>query len=140
MGWEAGLQKANIDRQDRPAKRLLIVDDEQSICEFVRRVAESEGYEVEVALTHEQFSETYDRFQPSAILLDLVMPKVDGIALLATLADKQCRAQLLIMSGYHPELLKSGSRLGSGYNLDVRGTLHKPFGVSELQSALHWLE
>ena len=134
------LREVDRESAERPEKRLLVIDDEQSICDFVRRVAESEGYDVEIATTHEQFHEAYDRFQPSAILLDLVMPKVDGIALLATLAEKQCTAQLLIMSGYHPELLKSGSRLGSGYNLDVRGTLHKPFGVSELQSALQWLE
>jgi len=124
----------------KPDRRLLIVDDEPSICDFVRRVAESEGYNVETATTHDQFGAAYDRFRPSAILLDLVMPKVDGIALLEMLAEKQCTARLLIMSGYHPELLKSGSRLGNGYNLDVRGTLHKPFGVSELQSALHWLD
>jgi len=140
MGRNASPKKAKQQDDAKPARRLLVVDDEQSICDFVKRVAESEGYDVAVALTHEQFSEAYDRFQPSAILLDLVMPKVDGIALLAKLAEKQCTAQLLIMSGYHPELLKSGSRLGSGYNLDVRGTLHKPFGVSELQSALQWLE
>jgi DNA-binding response OmpR family regulator len=133
-------QEAERMSPAKAEKRLLIVDDEPSICDFVKRVAESEGYDVEVALTDEQFHEVYDRFQPSAILLDLVMPKVDGIALLATLAEKHCTAQLLIMSGYHPELLKSGSRLGSGYNLDVRGTLHKPFGVTELQSALQWLE
>ena len=134
------LREADRESAEKPETLLLVVDDEVSICDFVRRVAESEGYDVEIATTDEQFHEAYERFRPSAILLDLVMPKVDGIALLATLAEKRCTAQLLIMSGYHPELLKSGSRLGSGYNLDVRGTLHKPFGVSELQSALQWLE
>src|SRR5262245_12051298 len=124
----------------KPDRRLLIVDDEPSICEFARRVAESAGYDVETATTQDQFGAIYERLRPSVLLLDLVMPKVDGIALLGMLAEKQCTARLLIMSGYHPELLKSGSRLGSGYNLDVRGTLHKPFGVSELQSALQWLE
>jgi DNA-binding response OmpR family regulator len=120
-------------------KRLLVIDDEQSICEFVRRVAESEGFEVVTAVTHEQFNVAYDSFRPSAILLDLMMPHVDGVALLEKLAEKHCTAQLMIMSGYHPELLNSSRRLGSNYALDVRGTLRKPFGVAELKNALHWL-
>ena len=140
MGWDNSPPRAARLNMDRPPRRLLVIDDEESICEFVKRVAESEGYEVAVATSDNQFHDSYDRFKPSAILLDLVMPKVDGIAMLGTLAERRCRARLVIMSGYHPELLKTGSRLGSGYNLDVRGTLHKPFGVPELQSALHWFE
>ena len=120
-------------------RRLLVLDDEQSICDFVRRVAENEGYEVVTAITHDQFKAAYDSFRPSAILFDLMMPQVDGVALLGELAERQCTAQLMIMSGYHPELLNSGQRLGSNYALDMRGTLHKPFGVAELKDALLWL-
>lgn len=121
-------------------KRLLVVDDEQSICEFVRRVAETEGFEVATASTHEQFKAAYESFRPSAILLDLMMPHVDGVAILEELAEKHCTAQLMIMSGYHPELLNSSRRLGSNYALDVRGTLRKPFGIAELQDAFRWLD
>jgi DNA-binding response OmpR family regulator len=120
-------------------KRLLVIDDEQSICEFVRRVAEAEGFEVVTAVTHAQFKAAYDSFRPSAILLDLMMPYVDGIALLENLAARHCTAQVMIMSGYHPELLNSSRRLGSNYALDVRGTLRKPFGIAELKDALHGL-
>ena len=123
----------------RDRKRLLVIDDEQSICDFVRRVAEGEGYEVATALTHEQFKAAYESFRPSAILFDLMMPQVDGVALLGQLAERQCTAQLMVMSGYHPELLNSSQRLGSNYALDMRGTLRKPFGVAELTNALHEL-
>ena len=123
----------------KDCKRLLVIDDERSICEFVQRVAETEGFEVLTAITHEQFKAAYDSFRPSAILLDLMMPHVDGVALLANLAERNCTAQLMIMSGYHPELLNSSRRLGSNYALDVRGTLRKPFGVAELKDALLWL-
>jgi DNA-binding response OmpR family regulator len=120
-------------------RRLLVIDDEQSICDFVRRVAESEGYEVATASTHDQFKTAYDSFRPRAILFDLMMPQVDGVALLGQLAERQCAARLVIMSGYHPELLNSGRRLGSNYALDMRGTLRKPFGIAELKDALLWL-
>jgi DNA-binding response OmpR family regulator len=120
-------------------RRLLVIDDEQSICDFVRRVAESEGYEVVTAISHDQFRVAYDSFRPHAILFDLMMPQVDGVALLGQLAERQCAARLVIMSGYHPELLNSGQRLGSNFALDMRGTLRKPFGIAELKDALLWL-
>jgi DNA-binding response OmpR family regulator len=123
-------------QKGREKKRLLVIDDEPAICDFVRRVAETEGYEVMTAITHEQFKAAYDSFRPSAILFDLMMPQVDGVALLAHLAERRCTAQLMIMSGYHPELLNSSRRLGSNYALDVRGTLRKPFGVADLMKAL----
>jgi DNA-binding response OmpR family regulator len=131
-----GREAAN---RDLDTKRLLVVDDEAAICDFVKQVAEESGFVVATASTHEQFRAAYESFRPTAILLDLVMPDVDGIALLGILADTDCRAKILIMSGYHPELLRSGFRLGDGYQLDVKGTLHKPFGSTELRVALQQL-
>ena len=119
--------------------RLLVVDDEAAICDFVRQVAEGVGFTVTTAVNHDQFKSAYAEFQPTAILLDLVMPDVDGIALLGILAEANCQAKIMIMSGYHPELLKSGFRLGDGYRLDVKGTLRKPFGSNDLRTALQQL-
>ncbi len=122
------------------SRRLLIVDDDPRICDFARQVAEGAGFEVATASSHEEFLKAYEALSPTAILLDLVMPTVDGIGVLQILADRQSKAKLLIMTGFHPELLRSGSRLGFGYALDMRGTLHKPFGVSDLRDALKLLE
>jgi DNA-binding response OmpR family regulator len=121
-------------------RRLLVLDDEPSICEFVRRVAETAGFEVKTAVTHDEFRTHFGSFAPTGILFDLVMPNVDGIALMEILAQEGCKTPLVIMSGYHPELLKSGHRLGDDYDLDVRGTLRKPFGMAELMEAMSWLE
>jgi len=126
-------------KEDTGSKRLLVVDDEAAICDFVKQIAEDAGFAVAVAVNHEQFRAAYDSFHPTAIMLDLVMPDVDGIALLGILADEDCQAKILIMSGFHPELLKSGFRLGDGYKLDVKGTLRKPFGSAELRVALQQL-
>jgi len=131
-------RKGQTGRTD--SKRLLVIDDEPAICDFVKQVAEDSGFSVVVASSHEQFRTAYESFHPTAIMLDLVMPDVDGIALLGILADQDCQAKILIMSGYHPELLKSGFRLGDGYKLDVKGTLHKPFGSTELRAALRQLD
>ena len=113
----------------------------QRIYEALEQIpyAEQQGFEVATALTHEEYKAAYDSFRPSAILLDLMMPHVDGLAILEKLGEKRSTAQLVIMTGYHPELLNSSRRLGSNYALDVRGTLRKPFGATELMYALQWL-
>jgi CheY-like chemotaxis protein len=64
------------------------------------------------------------------------MPQVDGIALLEILAEKRCWAKIIVMTGHHPELLKSAARIAAGHGLDIRDTLHKPFGESDLRRAL----
>jgi CheY-like chemotaxis protein len=118
------------------SKRLLVVDDEPSICALVRRIAEAAGYEVAAAGTHEEFIRAYETLAPNVIAMDLVMPQVDGIALLEILAEKRCRARIIVMTGHHPELLKSAARIAAGHGLDIRDTLHKPFGESDLRRVL----
>jgi len=133
------MSSAGEKNERQKARRLLVVDDEPSICDFVRRVAEKDGFEVKTAANHDEFRAAYESFKPSGIIFDLVMPHVDGIALMEILAKEGCKTPLVIMSGYHPELLKSGRRLGDDYELDIRGTLSKPFGMSELLNAMSWL-
>jgi DNA-binding response OmpR family regulator len=135
-----GLPIMNIAANESPsARRLLVLDDELSICDFVRRVAETAGFEVATAGNYDEFRAAYDSFNPSGIIFDLVMPNVDGIALMEILAKEECKTPLVIMSGYHAELLKSGRRLGDDYELNIRGTLSKPFGIAELLDAMSWL-
>jgi len=117
-------------------RRILVIDDEPAVCDLVRRVAEAEGFQVATTGNHEEFLSRFDSLAPSYIFLDLILPDVDGIALLQSLAEKGCTAQIVIMSGTHPELLKTSSRLGRSYDLNIVGTLRKPFRANELRDAL----
>jgi CheY-like chemotaxis protein len=117
-------------------KSILVIDDEPAICDLVRRVAEPEGFRVSTTGNLEEFLASYAGQPPDCILLDLILPDVDGIALLQTLAEKGSGAQIIIMSGTHPELLSTSSRLGRSYDLNIVGTLRKPFRAAELREAL----
>ena len=64
------------------AKRLLVMDDEAAFARFVRRIAEGEGYEVEVLTLPREFAATFERFDPNVVILDVVMPEIDGIELI----------------------------------------------------------
>lgn len=72
-------------------KRLLIVDDQPALGEIVRRTAAGLGYDVKVTTHAEEFMAVFDDFNPTAIVLDIVMPDIDGIELVAWLVDKGVR-------------------------------------------------
>ncbi len=59
--------------------RIMIVDDDANICELVRLYLEKEGYETVVCLDGEKALNEFKNRQPDMAILDIMMPKVDGI-------------------------------------------------------------
>ena len=59
-------------------KRLLVIDDEPEIGEFVRKVATGLGYEVRVTTDGHAFQDAYRELRPTTIVMDMVMPEMDG--------------------------------------------------------------
>lgn len=59
-------------------KSVLIVDDDKNICELLRLYLEKEGYETRLAHDGVAAFETFEQWQPSVVLLDVMMPKQDG--------------------------------------------------------------
>ncbi|MCP4328833.1 MAG: response regulator [Alphaproteobacteria bacterium] len=121
-------------------RTLLVYDDEPNVLQMVSMVARQEGFETVEAQNDEDFWSCYDDRQPSAILLDIVVPGTSGIEMLGQLAGKKCSTPILMMSGYHREILGSARRLGGSYGLDVRDILVKPFSVDDLKSKLREIE
>ncbi|MBR2715732.1 MAG: response regulator transcription factor [Ruminococcus sp.] len=58
--------------------KILIVDDDTNICELLRLYIEKEGYSTAIAYDGEQALELFEREQPNLILLDIMLPKLDG--------------------------------------------------------------
>ncbi len=111
-------------------RTVLIVDDEPNIRGFLRLALEDEGYRVDTATNGQEALERVRRSPPDAVLLDLMMPVVDGWSFLAarrTLAA-ECRCPVLVMSAV------------GGWNmareLGASGFLAKPFDVEILLSTL----
>ena len=120
--------------------RLLVVDDEPDIGEFIRTVAEGEGFAVKVTSTAKDFLQAFDDFAPTAICLDVVMPDTDGIELLKYLADRKCTASILVISGYSKLYLSSAENLGEAFGLPYVKTLTKPLGLATLRDALRGVQ
>jgi DNA-binding response OmpR family regulator len=94
-----------------PARRVLVVDDDRPILGFVTMALEAEGYQVESA-TDGQAALSKVRWQaPDAILLDLMLPVLDGWQLIKALRANPTTSQIPIIvlsaapdAAKHPEL------------------------------------
>ena len=116
--------------------RLLVIDDEADIAEFVGDVAEGLGFEVTVTTGAEEFWASYSEFEPSVIVLDLNMPGMDGVELLRSLGEKRCRAHVAIISGVDSRVIATAQRLGVDHGLNMLGVLRKPIGLQALRDML----
>jgi EAL domain-containing protein (putative c-di-GMP-specific phosphodiesterase class I)/CheY-like chemotaxis protein len=116
-------------------KRLLVVDDEREIAEFVAKVANRIGFSA-VAVDNAADFATQFACGVDVIVLDLFMPEMDGIEVIRFLAENQSRADLLLMSGVDRSILSSAEKLAVESGLNVVATLGKPFRKLELQEAL----
>jgi DNA-binding response OmpR family regulator len=116
--------------------RMLIIDDEPEICDFLRDIALGIGYEVVTANRAEQFKEAFREKPADVILLDLTLPGTDGIELLYYMAEMKTRARILIVSGYDESIRRMAYTIGQARGLDMAGVLPKPLRVAELRKLL----
>ncbi len=117
-------------------RRLMIVDDDPAIGQYVRDVAEPLGYVVDVFTEGEGFKAAVGAADPDLIILDLTMPGTDGIELLQHLSRTGTRAKILIMSGFDSNIREMAFLLGKQANLAMFGILPKPVRAAELRLML----
>jgi two-component system OmpR family response regulator len=72
-------------RPDGASPRVLVVDDESSLSELLARVMRYEGWQVETAATGEEAIRRAREFRPDAVVLDVMLPDIDGFRVLAAL-------------------------------------------------------
>ena len=117
-------------------KRLLVVDDNKPFLEFVRKIAVGLGYEVELATDGGVFKEIYQTFKPHQVMIDLIMPDIDGMELIQWLAELEMPAQVIVVTGYSPEYVNLAKMLGEGKGLSTVIALTKPIKAKDLRTAL----
>lgn len=69
-------------------EKVLVVDDEQSICELIKLDLEFEGYNVETAFDGREALEKVESFQPDLIILDVMLPYISGYELCRKINEK----------------------------------------------------
>lgn len=72
---------------NKPMHKVLVVDDEESIVELLKYNLEKSGYDVRTALDGMKAVEIAKKFIPDVVLLDIMMPKMDGVETCRLLRD-----------------------------------------------------
>lgn len=97
-----------------PHHRVLICDDEPEVRELFRFAFEHEGAEVEEAVDGLDSIEKATEFHPDLVVLDLAMPRCDGLAALPEIRRRAPDARVVIVTAWSTvEALATGRRLGA---------------------------
>ena len=123
---------------DQP--RLLLIDDEPVLADFLANAARECGFEPVITAEDEQFRNEFNRERPNMVALDLGMPGMDGVELIRFLAEQDYRSPVLIVSGFDRRVLESAFRLGEALGLNMAGPLEKPVRLEALENLLNELK
>jgi len=117
------------------ADRIVLIDDDRVVGEIVSALAKAMDLQCSVTRSAEEF---FDRVRPDTdvILLDLVMPGMDGIEILRLLGERNCKARIILMSGVNIRVIETAKKLAQSHGLTVIGHLQKPFSIGQLQELL----
>ena len=116
-------------------RRLLVVDDNIDFADIVVTAAEARGFEVRVAGNGRRATELCRSFIPDTVVLDIVMPDMDGMEFMDWLAKNGYEPQLIVISGYsrYTDLAKKMAGLKG---LTLAAVLPKPVRLPLLVAAL----
>ncbi len=112
-------------------KKILAVDDDPDILEALTMMLESQGYQVVTATDGVEGLANLKAEMPDLMILDLLMPKMDGFAVCKELQDprwaKYRKIPILILTSVREEASRRRYELETGLELDVDDYVEKPF-------------
>jgi two-component system, OmpR family, copper resistance phosphate regulon response regulator CusR len=107
--------------------RILVIEDEPRILDFVSRGLEAEGFSVLGARDGQEGLRLAEAVACDLVILDLLLPRLDGLSVLRTLEAKQPDVPVVIVSARTDLTTKL-----NGFGLGARDYLTKPFSFDEL--------
>ena len=112
-------------------RKILVVDDDPDILDAVTMILESQGYQVATARDGVEGLANLKGEKPDLMILDLLMPKMDGFAVCKELQDPRWSEYksipILILTSVREEASRRRYELETGLELDVDDYIEKPF-------------
>ena len=117
-------------------RRVLILDDDEAVALTIQRVAAAAGHDARHTSDPVEFFELVSSWAPEVVVVDLIMPHLDGIDVLAKLAERGSDTSVVILTGLEPRVAAAARRFALEHGLAISGTLTKPFTRRQIESAL----
>ncbi|CAB4592517.1 unannotated protein [freshwater metagenome] len=115
--------------------KVLVIDDEEAICELIVAVAESAGFEATSASLPRDIEDAIGgRFD--LVVLDLSLGEIDGIEIMSKLGATHRGMPVILVSGADQTLLDTAGRIAEMHKLRVIGTFAKPFSLDVLKTTM----
>jgi len=94
--------------------RLLIVDDDETLCRHLKAFFERQNYKIEVAHNGTQALELAEKFHPHLMFLDIGLPGISGIDVLRQVKEKDASIRVIMITGQtEDELMRRARQLGA---------------------------
>jgi len=111
--------------------KILVIDDDRSICETLELYLTEEGYEVVTAATGTEGLNKFVEHSPDVVILDIRLPDVDGFTILEDLRKDDENVKVIMITAYH-DMESTINAMKSG----AFDYIHKPVNVDELDMAI----
>ena len=112
-------------------KKLLVVDDEHDICDFVQNFFRERGYTVLTALSGEDALVIVKAEKPDLVLMDIKMKGMDGIAALKHIRDMDKNVKVVMVTA-----LEDQDRMDEACRLGACEYITKPLVLDNLENAV----
>jgi two-component system, OmpR family, response regulator len=120
------------ENDSRPLARVLVVDDEESITQLVATALRYEGFDVEIAASGRTALAAATSFRPHLVVLDVMLPDLDGFEVQRRLAADRLRMPILFLSARGETDAKV-----RGLTMGADDYVTKPFSLEELVARVH---
>jgi EAL domain-containing protein (putative c-di-GMP-specific phosphodiesterase class I)/ActR/RegA family two-component response regulator len=117
------------------ARRVLIIDDDESLLQTLARMAGKLGAKVRTCSSWPSFEAAIGEFNPDLVLVDLMMPDVDGIDVLERICLEP-GVDCYVMTGADSRTLEASLEVVTGSGASIAGTLKKPFSAADFKALL----
>ncbi|WP_276357977.1 response regulator transcription factor [Cohnella caldifontis] len=111
--------------------KVLLVDDEPNILQFLEMGLANEGFEVRTALNGASGLEVFRQFSPHVVILDVMMPELDGFEVCRRMKQLQPVAVIMLTAKEEAENRVKGLTIGAD------DYMAKPFSFEELLARIH---
>ena len=119
------------------SRRLLVIDDQPGITRVVKLIANEMGIETEGVNLPARALDMFLSFRPDIVMIDMIMPEMDGIEILNEILLTGCQPHVILMTGFGEGYLRLAEALTRFHDHERYSMLRKPFRREELADELN---